>query len=475
VPGIFRECGFRGHFHFIGHHLCHAASSFYMTPLATAAVMVIDGIGEHESTTIYRGSSAGLELMWQQSYPHSLGFLWEKLAMHLGFSEYDAAKIMALAAYGDPTRYRAALAEIVTVTPEIAVDDQIVRFRSRDHSAIEAALGIPKRRSPIHELEPEDQPYADLAASLQEVTETAMLALAARARDIDSALCLSGGVALNCVGIGRILESNLFDAIYVPPASHDAGTAIGAALYLRHVVFGSTDRPVQLSPYLGPSFTAGEIDETLFDNAVAFEREDGDVEERIATLIASGYTVAWCHGRMEFGPRALGHRSVLADPRTLESVRKLTSIKHRASFDPFAPAVLQEELANWFDVPSTENVSAHYMVSSYRAHDNKRARIPAVVHVDGTSRVQSVSRIYAPRLHRMIRAFWRLTGVPIVLNTSFNDREPIVGSPTDALATAIRAGVDYLVMEDRIVNLREQAIDINVPDLTLEAYFEKLR
>lgn len=478
VPGRLRELGFTGAFHFLDHHLCHAASSFFVTPFTHAAVLVVDGIAEHESTTLYRGAPLSLDPVESISYPHSLGFLWEKLSMFLGFSEYDGAKVMALAAYGDPAVYRRALATIVSVDgASFTVDDTITRFRVQDFSVLERLFGLPRRQTPVPYAGPAEQPYADIAAALQEVTEQAMLLLVDRARAVNSEyLCLSGGVALNCASVGRILRESGFKSVYVPPAAHDAGTAIGAAAYVRYGLLRCDDRRAQLSPYLGPAFGPAAIEEALAEAGVSYRGgSDQDIEREAARLIADGNVVGWFDDRMEFGPRALGHRSLLADPRTPDVMKKLCFVKHRYPFDPFAPCVLKEDLAEWFEVPATVNLSAHYMSANYRVRAEQRTRVPAVLHVNDTSRVQTVSAEHTPRLHRLIAAFKQLTGIPILLNTSFNDREPIVCTPADALRTALRSSVDYLVMGGFLVDVRENVVATPVPDISLEEYFEKLR
>jgi carbamoyltransferase len=477
VPGILKTLGFDGTFHFLDHHLCHAASSYYVTPFAHAAVLVIDGIAEHESTTLYRGDGLSLEPVRSVSYPHSLGFLWEKISTYLGFTEYDGAKIMALAAYGDPDRYRDAFARIVSIGRWFEVKDEIMKFRVPDYAPLERLFGLPRRDQPVEHVREAEQPYADVAAALQEVTERAVMVLVDEAKAVDSEyLCLSGGVALNCAAVGRVLREAGFRAVYVPPAAHDAGTAIGAAAYIRHGLLGCDDRVAQPSPYLGPSFTDDAIERALHETGVFYTRcPEGTIEEEVARLLADGNVVGWFNGRMEFGPRALGHRSLFADPRRLDVTTKLCFVKHRYEFDPFAPCVLQERLGDWFELPPTTNGSAHYMSANYRVRDDRGHEIPAVLHVNGTSRVQAVSPESEPRVYRILKAFERRTGTPVLLNTSFNDREPIVCTPADALQTALRTGVDFLVMGDFIVAAQENTVATTVPDIPLELYFEKLR
>lgn len=231
-----------------------------------------------------------------------------------------------------------------------------------------------------------------------------------------------------------------------------------------------------MSPYVGPSFSAAAIDRALRDAGISATRaSDEEIERTAARLIADGHVVGWFDGRMEFGPRALGHRSLFGDPRTLSVTAKLCFVKHRYAFDPFAPCVLEERLGEWFELPDTVNWSSPYMAVNYRVLGHKRTQIPAVVHVDGTSRVQAVSPQSEPRVYRLIKEYERLTGTPVLLNTSFNDREPIVCTPADAIRTSLRSGVDYLVLGHALVDVRGQVVATTVPDIPLELYFEKLR
>jgi carbamoyltransferase len=449
---------FRGQVVAVPHHLAHAASAFFPSGFDEAAVLVVDGIAEHAATAIFDGARSTLTERETLSYPHSIGFLWEKMSQYLGFTEYDACKTMGLAAYGDPARFRAALAALFAVDADggYRIAPEIARFRLPDFAPIEALFGPRRLRGgpllPHHN---------DVAAALQEATGTAMVALAERAARITgrTRLCLAGGVALNCVANAAINARAGVTDLYVPPAPHDAGTAIGAAL---HVAYARTDAPriaLTQSPFLGPDYDDPAVgpDRAVADDMIA---DWDDLCETVVDLICAGKVVGWFQGRMEFGPRALGNRSLLADPRRADMRQILNrKVKHREDFRPFAPSVLREEAARWFEVGHV-TASHGYMLFTVPARRERAHAIPAVLHVDGTARVQLVDRAANPRYHALIAAFARRTGVPMLLNTSFNDSEPIVCSPADALATFTGTAIDAVVLGDRMVRRDAFAVAI---------------
>lgn len=477
VAGRLSRRGFRGRFHFLPHHDCHAASAFFVSPFEEAAVLVIDGIGEFDSTTLYHGAGNQLARRESLPYPHSLGFVWEKLSKFLGFTEYDAAKVMGLASYGDPEPFRHAFRSLVQVKGGgFTVNDRVARLRLEDYAPLEAHFGLPKRQQPVEEAAESVRPYADLAAALQEVTQEVVLALARRARQLTGMrrLCLAGGVALNCVANGRLLASGLFDQVFIQPAAHDGGTALGACYLVWHQVLGRPRSEPVLSPYLGPEFSAAEIERALGARGLRCEQRP-DVEAATARLLAAGKVVGWFQGGMELGPRALGNRSILADPRRPEMVALLNrKVKHREPFRPFCPSVLAAKADDWFDIRGSR-LPAAYMLATYPVRPERRRQIPAVTHVDGTSRAQLVDPATNPRFHRLIEEFERLTGVPVLLNTSFNDGEPIVCSPADAVRTFLATRIDVLVAGDFIVHREANQVEAAVPDLPLTDYFERLR
>ena len=477
VEGELRRQGFRGAFHFLGHHDCHAASAFFVSPFDEAAVLVVDGIGEWESTTWYRGAGNRLERLGSLGFPHSLGLLWEKIAKFLGFSEYDACKVMGLASYGDPERYAEAFRRLVQVDGgAFTIDDGIVRLRNEDYSALEELFGLPRRTRPIELADAGNLPYVEVAAALQRTTERAVLAVAGDLQRRTGArhLCLAGGVALNCVANGKLLETGWFDDIFIQPAAHDAGTAIGAAFLIWNRLLDRPRGEVFASPYLGPSFPDEEIRAALDARGLSYRHYDR-VEEAAARLLAGNQVVGWFQGAMEIGPRALGNRSILADPRRADMMGTLNvKVKHREPFRPFCPSVLAHRAGEWFHIERPE-LPASYMLAAHPVREERRAAIPAVTHVDGTSRMQLVSAEGNPRFFRLISEFERLTGVPMVLNTSFNNDEPIVCTPEDAVATFLGTRIDALVAGPFVALKEENAVDGLIPDLALTTYFENLR
>lgn len=448
LPERLAALGCRAPLHWMPHQACHAASAAFASPFERAAVLTLDGIGEFSSGVLGeydRGGAPALRLTGEVEYPASLGFVWEKVSAFLGFSPYDACKVMGMAAYGDPERFRGAFR--LLLAPEVEgtyrVDRDVWRFRTAEVAPLERAFGIASREVD-GALLPE---HYDLAAALQAATEEVVLHLARRLhrRHPFPDLALAGGVALNCVCNGRLLAEGPFQRVYAPPATHDAGTAAGAAFLLWNAVPGR--RPPEVPPhaYLGPGYPDADLRAALDESGLAWE-ESGRIEERVAELIAAGAVVGWFQGAMEAGPRALGNRSLLADPRN-PGVRDLLNlkVKHREPFRPFAPSVPEEVAAEWFELPSCRMLN-DFMLAACRVRPDRRARIPAVVHEDGTARVQTVREETNPRFHRLLRAFGERTGVPVLLNTSFNDCEPIVCSPEDAVRTYLKTGIDVLVL-----------------------------
>ncbi len=446
------DFGYEGQFCWVEHHLAHAASAFFASPFREAAVLTIDGIGDTSTTSSHHGIDHRLSYVQHVKPPHSIGFLWELISMFLGFDIYDATKIMGLAAYGDPDRFRRQLQQLVLLKPagKFEVPRHIVRFPELDYltpsgyfAGLEKLFASP-RRLPSQEL---NQVYKDIAAALQAVTDQLVLHMANHLHEVTGSvnLCLAGGVALNCVTNQQVFERGPFRELYVQPAAHDAGTAIGCAYHVWHQVLGAPRGEAMQSPYWGPQFTDDEIERVLRREGFCYQRS-AEIETEVARLISEGNVVGYFQGRMEVGPRALGNRSLLADPRD-PNMREILNekVKHREYFRPFAPSVLHEEVGNWFRIEK-QTPASDFMLLAYPAHEQVRDQIPAVIHADGTSRLQTVRRDLNPRYHRLIAQFHRLTGVPIVLNTSFNDSEPIVCSPQDALRTFIKTRIDYLAI-----------------------------
>ncbi|MGH9349925.1 MAG: carbamoyltransferase family protein, partial [Vicinamibacterales bacterium] len=431
-------------FHWVPHHMAHAALAYYASGFDRAAVLVADGIGESSSTMTAAAAGATIRPIAEIEFPDSIGFLWEKICRFLGFTEYDACKVMGLAAYGDAAAARAGFARFVHVSGgRFAIDNDILELRRETCDGLSAVLGPPRRPQ-----EPLDARHAAVAAALQEVTNRIMLGLVENLYQQCPALalCLSGGVALNCTTNWVLKEQGPFREIFIPSAPHDAGTAPGAALFVYYRgVEGTVDRSAMDSPYLGPEFS---------DEAMARAIQEAGISATpcpaigsvVADMLAQGAIVGWFDGRLEFGPRALGHRSLLADPRVIDSrIRMNEIVKRREPFRPFAPSVLKERAAEWFELGRPSR-SASYMLFTCPARAHRAPIIPAVVHRDRTARIQLVDRAETPAFHQLISEFDKLTGVPLVLNTSFNDSEPIVCSPADAITTFQRTPIDALAL-----------------------------
>jgi carbamoyltransferase len=432
-------------FHFVPHHLAHAASAYFPSGFDRAAILTIDGIGEVAGSTLAKAVGAQIETVETFDYPHSLGFLWEVMSGHLGFSNYDASKVMGLAAYGNPKVFRRQFQSVLRVGKEdYAVDPEILGFHPKQFHKLEALFGPPRY------MEPGILPrHADIAAALQEATNAAVLALVRRLKrkvPLDN-LCLAGGVALNCVTNELVRQSGDFSDVFIPSAPHDAGTAIGAAFVVHCAKQKSLPERGNSTPFLGPAFNRGEIRAAVKSAGLTARRSTSPARDA-ADMIADGKIVAWFQGRMEFGPRALGNRSLLADPRRPD-MRKILNqkVKHREDFRPFAPSVMVECADDWFEV-GVHLTSHEFMLFACAVKPDRRDRIPAVVHQDGSARVQLVRRESNPRFHELITCFFARTGVPLVVNTSFNDSEPIVCTPTDAIVTFRKSGIDALFMDD---------------------------
>jgi carbamoyltransferase len=435
----------RQRFHFVPHHLAHAASAYFPSSFDRAAILVIDGIGEAAGSTLWKAVGTVIKPVETFDYPHSLGFVWEVICGHLGFSAYDASKLMGLAAYGNPQVFRREFQEIMQVGKEdYAIDPEAIGFQSAKSSRLESLLGPP--RDPGVELL---RRHADIAAGLQEATNAAVIALVHRLKrkvPFDH-LCFAGGVALNCVTNELVRQSGCFSELFIPSAPHDAGTAIGAAFVVHCAKEKSPPERGNSTPFLGPAFGRREVLAAVKSAGLTARRSKSPARDA-AEMVADGKIVAWFQGRMEFGPRALGNRSLLADPRRPDMRNILNQmVKHREDFRPFAPSVLAECADEWFEV-GAHATSHEFMLFASGVRPELRDRIPAVLHQDGSARVQLVRRESNPRFHELISSFHARTGVPLVVNTSFNDSEPIVCTPSDAIVTFRKSGIDALFMDD---------------------------
>ncbi|HET9898346.1 MAG TPA: carbamoyltransferase C-terminal domain-containing protein [Streptosporangiaceae bacterium] len=452
----------------VRHHLAHAASAYYLSGFDEAAVLVADGMGETESTSIMAGR--GSELRTLRTYPisSSLGILYSVVTHYLGFLPgMDEYKVMGLAPYGDRSRFAGVARKLAELD---AKGQLLIPVLSRDQSPTEREThqGVLNALEDLfgparHPEAPVEQRHMDVAATLQDCLERSLLHVLAAARpQLGSArLCMAGGVALNCTANGLILRSGEFDDVFVQPAAGDDGTALGAALWQLHQHVPVTPARMTM-PYWGDSASDEQIAEAVRGlgpgHEVAALAED-ELVAAVAELIASGSIVAWFQGRMEFGPRALGNRSILADPTRPGMRAHLNAVvKQREEFRPFAPAVLAEEAGKYFDItPGTERTFEH-MLFVAQVRDEYRDRLPAITHVDGSARLQVVRRDSAPLFWKLIMQAGRRLGVPIVLNTSFNLRgQPIIRTPAEAAATYARSAIDALAIGNWLVTRSPQA------------------
>ena len=447
------------------HHLSHAASAFLVSPFEEAAIITADGVGEWTTTAWGVGRGVDIDMRQELRFPHSVGLLFSAITAYLGFQVNDAEwKVMGLAPYGQP-KYLDKFREVVDVKDDGSIRLNLRYFAhpystertiSRDW---ERLFGQPQR-DPETEL---GDFHRDVAHSGQKIVEEIMVKMARHVRRETgmSNVCLAGGVGLNCVANWRILQESGFSNIFIQPAAGDSGGALGTAFYIYNTVL-KRPREFRMDHALwGPQFSDTEI-KTVLDRAEAvYELLDDETEllERTARMIAEGVVVGWFQGRLEFGPRALGARSLLADPRNPKMKDIINAkVKFREAFRPFAPAVLREHVHEYFEVPVGMNMPFMLLVPKVRP--DKRAILPAITHQDGTGRVQTVTEAVNGRYYRLIRAFHRLTGVPVVVNTSFNVRgEPIVCTPQDAYRTFVNTGIDALVIGNFVVTQKTSRVD----------------
>lgn len=468
---------------FSEHHLSHAASAFFPSPFDEALVLTMDGVGEWTTTSAAIGCGNRLEIFKEIHFPHSLGLLYSAFTYYLGFKVNSGEyKVMGLAPYGEPKYAQTILDHLVDLKPDgsYRLDQSYFDYctgLTMTNAKFDTLFGAPRRK-------PEDpltQREMDLAASLQAVTEEAVLRMT-RALHAETGLdnlCLAGGVALNCVANGKVLRDGVFKHVWVQPAAGDAGGALGAALAAHHLFreqprVPGTGRDHMRGSYLGPVFEQGDIEARLAQAGAKFSvLADAELVDRTAELLASEHVIGWFQGRMEFGPRALGGRSILGDPRSpqMQSVLNL-KIKYRESFRPFAPSVLREHVADWFDLDQDSpymlivaDVAERHRLASgadqglFGIEKLKvpRSAIPAVTHVDYSARIQTVHADTNPRYHALISHFHEKTGCPVLINTSFNVRgEPIVCTPEDAFRCLMGTEMDALVIGNCVLMKHEQ-------------------
>lgn len=452
VEKIIRDkLGYRGRIGFCEHHRSHAASAFYTSPFDRALVVTIDGVGEYDTTAVHIGEGNTLRKVASIHFPDSLGLLYSVFTHYLGFEVNEGEyKVMGLASYGDPVYVDRILNKIIFLREDgsFYLNQRYFDFSSPDRhyrKNLIDLLGVPPREPK----EPISKEHMDLAASIQKVLERAMINMieSLRRRYPCENLCMAGGVALNCTANAEVIR-RLGMNVYIHPAAGDAGGALGAALDSAIQHAPHNPYRFEFSPYLGIEYPAEAIKATLEVNHIPYRRVD-NISLEIAKRLAGGSVVAIFHGRDEWGPRALGNRSILADPRKACMKDHLNAkIKFREEFRPFAPVVMQEHYDTYFETLGMEH--SPYMLFTHKAKIPDA--IPAVVHADGTSRVQTVTRDQNPYLYDILADFFRITGIPVLINTSFNLKgEPIVSSPSDALNTFFASGIDCLALEDFLV------------------------
>jgi carbamoyltransferase len=456
TPALIRKrygpSGFR--FHYLDHHFCHASSAFFVSPFESAAILTMDGTGEDTTTTLSHGTGTRIKLLKRIKLPHSLGQFYSAVTNFLGFDMFagDEWKVMGLAAYGTPEYYDFFSKRVLCVNGNRdfslnirVLDHHLARQYKFSHEIIHA-IGPPRRSH-----EDISERHQNIAASAQRVLEEAVLHLLDGLYQWtrEESLCLAGGVAFNSVMNGRIIQQSPFKRVFIQPAAGDAGCSLGAAYAVYHILLKRSRSHAMEHAYYGPAFSSEECAAALTEAGLRFDTlPDEEMLPQIARLIADGAIVGWFQGRMEFGPRALGNRSFLADPRRADMRALLNKkIKLREWFRPLAPSMLEEASSQIFGKAHSDP----FMVTVLHVTKEQRDRIPAVVHVDGTARPQTVSRRVNPRYWQLIREFERITAVPLLLNTSFNIQEPIVCTPQDAIKTFQRVSFDALVLEDHVV------------------------
>ena len=460
-------------FKFVEHHRAHIASSFLVSPFKEAALISVDGFGDFLSCMTAIGKGNDIEILNTVSYPHSLGMFYLTITQYLGFPEYGAEyKVMGLAPYGEP-KYMDEMRKIVLIQDGGAFKLGLKYFRHHDEGVdmswenTAPTIGCAYTDKLINLLGPARQPgdeitqkHRDIAASLQAMYEDAFFAMLNRLYEITKAdnLCVAGGCAMNSVANGKIFDRTPFKDIYIQSAAGDAGGAIGAAFYMWNTMLRNKRNFVMEHAYWGPEFGGTELSRELSAKSIEIEKnkckiekidDDDELCRQTAKMIADGKVVGWFQGRMEWGPRALGNRSIVCDPRRADMKEILNlKIKRRESFRPFAPSILRESVKDWFET----DYDVPFMLQVYQIRKEKRKEIPAVTHVNGSGRLQTVTEIQNPLYYKLIKEFEKITGVPIVLNTSFNENEPVVCHPKEALDCFLRTKMDVLVLDSYLIS-----------------------
>jgi|AntAceMinimDraft_17_1070374.scaffolds.fasta_scaffold01196_3 carbamoyltransferase len=442
-----KELCYEGKTLFVKHHISHAASAFLVSPFEEAAIITADGLGEFATTTYGYGKKNNIRIIKELQYPNSLGLVYTAITSYLGFeANTGEGKTMGLSSYGKPT-YIDKFKEIITVKPDgsFKIDNSFFGFNkgTRMYSKkFIKTFGKPRKTK-----EKIEQRHCDIAASLQKFTEDTLIAIAKnvyKETKMDN-LCLAGGIFLNCVANNRILEETPFKKIFIQPAAGDAGGALGVAQYIYNSILNNPRNYVMENAYLGPDFSENQIKKCLLKANITFRRyENDELTKYIAKKISQNNTIGWFQGRMEFGPRALGNRSIFGNPCNPDMKNILNDkIKKRESFRPYAPIILEEKANDFFALQS----SSPFMLLAPKVKKDKEKLVPSITHIDKTARVQTINKKINPLLWNLINEFEKITGVPIIINTSFNLRgEPIVCSPDDAINDFQKSKMDYLVL-----------------------------
>jgi carbamoyltransferase len=437
--------------HFIDHHLSHAASSFFVSPFREAAILSVDGIGEVTSTFLGYGKNNKIKKIKNIAYPNSLGFFYEEITEFLGFQRnHDEYKVMALAAYGKPKYYKQ-LSKLIQLKNngdyEIKIDfEKNILFGCRE---LKNVLGKPRLwGSPL------TQRHKDIAASAQKILGYTVLHVLnwLYHKTKSENLCLAGGVVLNCLMNSKIRDNTKFKRIFIQPAANDAGTSIGAAFFVYNSILNNKRSFVLKNVYLGPTYPNEEIRKKLLENKIHYKKYD-NISKKCADLLSKGKIIAWFQGGMEFGPRALGNRSILADPRKRLMKNKLNRIKSREEFRPLAPVIKEEKLREYF----TNSTKSPFMLFTYRAKKGVDKIIPSALHIDKSARVQTVNETDNPQLYSLLNEFEKITKIPILINTSFNYKgKPIVCTIEQALDCFYNSGIDYLAIGNFLISKSEE-------------------
>ena len=460
----FEPAAIKAKLQFVEHHRAHLASAFHVSPFEEAALLSVDGFGDFTSTMRAIGRGNQIEVIDSVSYPHSLGVFYTTFTQLLGFPHYgDEYKVMGLAPYGAPTMVDM-LRDVLIMKPNGLFELNPIYFRHfKEGVAMSWESGSPEigmlyteaLEAKFGKARAKDEPMTDfhrnLATSVQRFCEEVIFHMATdlQKRTGLKNVCITGGVAQNSVANGKIIANTPFEFLFVPPAGHDAGTSVGSALYHYHHNLRNARAPFSHQPYTGMHFSNDEIETYLKSRNIEYTKlDDAALYDLVTDRLVGGGVVGWFQGRAEFGPRALGNRSIIADPRRNDAKEILNlKIKRRESFRPFAPSILREYAEDYFE--RTDSVP--FMEKVFPIKPEKHAVIPAVTHVDGTGRLQTVEAVDNPRYHALITRFYEKTGVPILLNTSFNENEPIVNTPEHALECYLRTKMDMLVLENIVV------------------------